>query len=1038
MRKTILFACLLVTVFCLFQFRTPGVAAGVQSQGSDPFENYSIRLDRSPSADDVRRRYRLESSAAAAGRDAAIGEMNAAESRLRRRIPGLVVEYRDEIHAPEIIGTKPSAKFGLTARVEADRERTLRRFIAANLGLFGINERQADKLELEIDQPSAGGVSIVELQQSLGGVPVFQGRIRAAFDRRNMLVRIINGLAPGPLETAADFGSPESAAAAAARHIGIDIAESSLRRITSDRHSVSFERNRLSDTITAEKFYFPIEHGVIRPAWRVLLWTEERAFYVIVDAVDGELLWRKNLTASQTQASTFSVYGNPYSLTRAADSPTPGTPGCPDPLTCPQPAMTGRSSFTLVGNEPPYTFNNNGWITDGDNRTLGNAAEAGIDRDGTQGVDPNGWAFSDPGRNFVFAYDPAPGLSPPGQNPLPTGTQPYPPTQFQQGSVTNAFYLVNRWHDEAYLLGFNESSRNFQTDNFGRGGIGNDSISVEVQDGSGSNSANFTTPADGGRPRAQFFVWTASTPARDGALDGQIVLHEITHGMTSRLVGNATGLTGNMAGGMGEGWSDFFALSLLAEPSDDPFGIHAFGCYSSFRIIPGYEANCYYGLRRFPYARIGAVGPNGLPHNPLTFRYLNSNCNTLIGTTTSVPPPNSAFPRGPIGTTTCDQVHNIGEIWGSALWEVRASLIDAYGPAEGNRRALRYVTDGLKLSPLNPTILQMRDAVLIAAQVAAAGDVRYVWRGFALRGMGSSASIQSTGSGNNNTVVTEAFDQPLGIRPPADFDGDGRTDLSVFRPSDGNWYLLRSGAGFAAANFGLAGDRPVPADFDGDGKADIAVFRPTDASLADFYVLSSSNFAVTYIAWGSPGDLPAVGDYDGDGKADAAIFRPSDSRFWVQRSSDGSVLASRPMIDSTPLPGDYDGDGKTDFAVFGNGRWSMSRSSDNHQSGVIDSWGLGTDKPVPADFDGDGRLDIAVFRPSNGVWYIKRSSGGNSFIQWGLASDVPAPGDYDGDGRADAGVYRDGVWYLLRSTAGYFAQQFGIAGDIPLPAAQLP
>ncbi|MBK9768141.1 MAG: M36 family metallopeptidase [Chloracidobacterium sp.] len=121
---------------------------------------------------------------------------------------------------------------------------------------------------------------------------------------------------------------------------------------------------------------------------------------------------------------------------------------------------------------------------------------------------------------------------------------------------------------------------------------------------------------------------------------------------------------------------------------------------------------------------------------PLTFRYLNSDCNTLIGTTTSNPPPNSAFPRGPIGTTTCDQVNNFGEVWTVALWEVRASLIDALGPAEGNRRALQYITDGMKLSPLNPTVLQMRDAILVAAQAANPSDVRHVWRGFAMRGMG--------------------------------------------------------------------------------------------------------------------------------------------------------------------------------------------------------------------------------------------------------------------------------------------------------------
>ena len=150
----------------------------------------------------------------------------------------------------------------------------------------------------------------------------------------------------------------------------------------------------------------------------------------------------------------------------------------------------------MIGNEAPYTFNNLGWIPDGENRTIGNNAEAGIDRIAPNGIDPDGWAFGSPNRNFVYGYNPAPGNPAPGEAPLP-GPQTYPPSAFQQGSITNAFYAVNRWHDATYLLGFNESSRNFQTDNFGRGGTGGDSISVEVQDGSGTNGANFTTTADG-------------------------------------------------------------------------------------------------------------------------------------------------------------------------------------------------------------------------------------------------------------------------------------------------------------------------------------------------------------------------------------------------------------------------------------------------------------------------------------------------------------------------------------------------------------
>ena len=265
----------------------------------------------------------------------------------------------------------------------------------------------------------------------------------------------------------------------------------------------------------------------------------------------------------------------------------------------------------------------------------------------------------------------------------------------------------------------------------------------------------------------QLFVWTSSTPDRDGALDNQITIHELTHGLSNRLHGNAAGLSTNMARGMGEGWSDFYALALLSESSDNLNGTYTIGCYATEQIVPSSESNCYYGIRRFPMARISAVGPNGLPHNPLTFRYLNANCNTLIGTTTTNP--NSAYPRGPIGATQCDQVHNAGEIWSSALWEVRAQLIDAHGAAEGNRRVLKYITDGMKLAPLNPTMIQERGAILAATQLSNPADVSRVWRGFALRGMGFSASIQTV----SPAAVTEAFDSP-DSDARADFDGDGK------------------------------------------------------------------------------------------------------------------------------------------------------------------------------------------------------------------------------------------------------------------------
>ena len=126
-------------------------------------------------------------------------------------------------------------------------------------------------------------------------------------------------------------------------------------------------------------------------------------------------------------------------------------------------------------------------------------------------------------------------------------SQTYPPSAFQQGVITHGFYMINRWHDEMYRLGFTEQARNFQHFNFGRGGVEGDRISFEIQDSSGTNGSNLAVGADGLRPRLQAFIWTFATPDRDGALDSQTVLHEITHGVSSRLHGNVSGLNSNMA-----------------------------------------------------------------------------------------------------------------------------------------------------------------------------------------------------------------------------------------------------------------------------------------------------------------------------------------------------------------------------------------------------------------------------------------------------------------------------------------------------------
>jgi hypothetical protein len=271
----------------------------------------------------------------------------------------------------------------------------------------------------------------------------------------------------------------------------------------------------------------------------------------------------------------------------------------------------------------------------------------------------------------------------------------------------------------------------------------------------------------------------------------------------------------------------------------------------------------------------------------------------------------------------------------------------------------------------------------------------------------------------------------------ADFDGDGKTDVSVFRPDTGVWYVLNSqNSTFTAVTFGLGTDVLAPGDFDGDGKTDFAVWRPSNGV---WYVQSRSIFRAQQ--FGTDGDIPVPADYDGDGRTDFAVFRPSNGVWYIKNSFDSRGTSFRFEQFGTsgdkPVPGDYDGDGKTDIAVYrpSDGNWYLMKSS---QGFAAINFGISTDKPVQADYDGDGKTDLGVYR--GGVWYMLQSQAGFAATQFGIASDKPAAGDFDGDNKADFSVFRpeNGVWYILQTQSGFSSTQFGNASDRPTPAAYFP
>ena len=314
------------------------------------------------------------------------------------------------------------------------------------------------------------------------------------------------------------------------------------------------------------------------------------------------------------------------------------------------------------------------------------------------------------------------------------------------------------------------------------------------------------------------------------------------------------------------------------------------------------------------------------------------------------------------------------------------------------------------------------------------------------RALAIGTAVSARATDNNN--MTSNPSNCLIVPPPyltADFDGDRKTDLSIYRPTLGQWWFQESSDNAVAAvrvfTFGTATDKIVPGDYDGDSKTDIAVWRPASG---EWFVLRSSNLTYSSAPFGLPTDTPAPADFDGDGLWDLGIYRPSQSTWYINKSSGGVDIVPWGLSTDVPQPADYDGDGKADIAIFrpsggsGQAEWWVLKST----GGVLTTaFGSSTDKPVPADFTGDGKTDIAVWRQSNGEWFVLRSEDFSYYsVPFGLNGDRPVVGDYDGDGKADVAIFRplQATWYVQRSTAGIMIQQFGLSTDMPVPSAYVP
>ncbi len=729
----------------------------------------------------------------------------AREEALRRleRVSGapLSVRFNGLSGSPRtIVSRRP-----LSAPGTGRPEQAARAFLRAHRDLWGFSDKEIDVLRTNAAYTDAhNGVSHVFFTQMADGVPLFPGVLSVHLDARLQVLSVHGDVFPGARTPKGTRLSAAEALEIAADGIGVRL---TAVPIGIEGDDVLFAPGDLLAPVRVSRTLYMLL-GAPRLAYRMTLEKNGLEWYdLLVDARRGTTLHRRNLyqfigevtpsapaeagpaapkglvyvehplatvrgTSDLLRRYPFTAdpLGRPRGFANAPEfgadvSPTIPHGGNPAnetiaqvELPLPDAAVPLRSSALPLSTSPQSP---SGWFIKQGNKflTIGNNTDAkddhAADNEASAGFRGDGGItgdFSGP----AFVYQNSYGANGPYADAAARQAGATP----DLGAATLTLFYMNNWyHDFLYHLGFTEAAGNFQGDNFGRGGLGGDFLFADAQDGSGTNNANFGTPADGSNPRMQMFLFTS--PERDGDFDADVVLHEFTHGLSNRLVGGpnnvdclGTPLVGE-SGSMGEGWGDWYAATITDEP--------ALGEYVTDDGVNG--------IRRFPMDD----GPNDF-----TYGFLCTG-----------PPSNPSL-------IACE-VHDGGEFWSIVLWEMREAMINRFHTRavpslpfptftgdfpEGNIRnaqgrtfdgsndasetdhasiedaaftALFRVTDGMKLSVCNPTMVDMRDAIL-AADRAAGGEFQdLIWRAFANRGVGELAL--STG-GVAPAIVEDFFVPP--------------------------------------------------------------------------------------------------------------------------------------------------------------------------------------------------------------------------------------------------------------------------------------
>ncbi|MFB7979486.1 M36 family metallopeptidase [Streptomyces vinaceus] len=612
-------------------------------------------------------------------------------------------------------------------------------YVRDHRGEFGLTARQAEQLVVVSSYPTRhNGARQVTIGQSIDGMRVHGGLLTATVDKRGRLVilggAVVTAEPAGTVELTAQQALDQAAEAQGARPQHTPTGTDNRDKGRQKFKNVYAKRLTKPNDVTAELVWFPTDSGrELRPAWLTDIEVSGTSWYeTVVDAADGRVLSRQSRYHHAGPEGTVFTAQHP-DITGATRTVTP---------------FTGRDG-SWVADRLTQGNNTNAYRDEDGDNTVPDTGNDALRPQSPAGGDPNhqhfDYTFNDTWRTNASAT----------QANLDDDVNPV---------ITQLFYYTNVMHDYLYDLGFDEASRNFQVDNFGRGGSGNDPVLAEAQDGWDlgclddamppnkircTNNANFGTPGDGTSPRMQMYMWQPpGRPYRDGSLDGDVIAHEYGHGVSSRLVGGGNLGDGPQTGALGEGWSD--TISFLK------WGDSTVGEYVTGNTSTGIRSQAYDTSTE----KWGTFNPA----------------------------------RG---------VHRNGEIWAATVYDIRE--------AKGIAFTQQLVIDGMKNTVSTPGYLDARDGILAADMTNNAGANQcLLWRVFAGRGMGANAA-----SSADQKTVTADETVPAACLPTAKAGGPYTTN-------EGTDVTL-SAAGSTKGSAPSAGNPASYAwDLDNDGQYDDA------------------------------------------------------------------------------------------------------------------------------------------------------------------------------------------------------------------------